>query len=513
MTQNRSDASGKGQQGQGADRLPANEAEERLQALRRAVALKRLRAGEAPTQAGDAAIVRIDRDGALPLSWGQRRLWFLHRLDGGAGDAYRICAALRLLGPLRSEALQAALSGVMARHEILRSRIRDRDGEPELTIAAPADFALARSDLADAADAERESRLQALCGEEAGLPFDLQREPPVRARLIRLGEEDHVLVLTQHHIVSDGWSVGILVREVAALYAAQLEGRPDPLPPLALQYPDFAAWERGRQQGAAFETALSAWKQALDGAPLLSTLAGDFARPAVARHRGARVEVRWPQAVSAAVRGLAARCGTTPFAAILAAWNLMLARMSGQRDLVVGMPVAHRPRTELEQLIGFFVDTLPVRTRLDEGMTAEALVRAVHQELLACFERQEVPFDRIVDAVRPQRALGHGPLFQTLVSLNNTPSTALRLGELRIEEFPLQQHTASHDLVLNLSETADGYAGGLSYDADLYRRSSIERWLGGLERLLLEMACDPARPVETLELLPPAERSLLLDTF
>ena len=487
-------------------------AEDRLEALRRAVALKRLRAGARAAPTPDGAIAPIDRDGALPLSWGQRRLWFLHRLGGG-DDAYRIGAALRLRGPLREDALQGALSDVTARHEILRSRILDRGGEPELSIVAAADFALARSDLADIDPAERESRLHRLCEEEAGLPFDLQHEPPMRARLIRLDEQDHVLVLTQHHIVSDGWSIGILVREVAALYAARLHGAPASLAPLAVQYLDFAAWERGRLRGEAFDAALSAWTQALDGAPALSTLPGDSARPALARHRGARVIVRWPQSVSAAVRALATRCGATPYAVILAAWTVLLARMSGQRDLVVGMPVAHRPRTELEGLIGFFVDTLPVRTRLADGIAAQALVRAVHQELLACLERQDVPFDRIVDAVRPQRALGHSPLFQTLVSLNNTPAATLRLGELRIDEFALEPRSASHDLILNLSESADGFAGGLVYDADLYRRSSVERWAGYLERLLLEMADAPATPVDALTLLPPSERKRLLEDF
>ncbi|WP_057921655.1 non-ribosomal peptide synthetase [Lysobacter capsici] len=529
MTQNRDDAGDNGQRQDGDDRVRGDHAGDgvadqggagehaarnRLDALRRAVALKRLRATSAQTDADATGIARIDRDGALPLSWGQRRLWFLHRLGGAGGDAYRIGAALRLLGPLRGDALQGALSDLTARHEILRSRILDRDGEPELTIVDAADFALAQSDLSGVADAgERESRLRELCAEEAGMPFDLQREAPMRARLIRLADEDHVLVMTQHHIVSDAWSIGIAVRELATLYAARLDGAPCPLPPLPLQYVDFAAWQRGRLHGEGFEAALSAWKQALDGAPLLSTLPGDVARSGVARHRGARVVIDWPQAVSAAVRSLASRCGATPFAVILAAWNVLLARMSGQRDLVVGMPVAHRPRTELEGLIGFFVDTLPVRLRLDEGIDAGRLVRAVHEELLACFERQEVPFDRIVDAVRPQRALGHGPLFQTLVSLNNTPSATLQLGRLRIEDFPLEQQTASHDLVLNLSETADGLVGSLTYDADLYRHGSVERWADYLQRLLLEMARDPAAPVDMLALLPPSERSLLLEEF
>ncbi|KRB04197.1 non-ribosomal peptide synthetase [Lysobacter sp. Root690] len=529
MTQNRDDAGDNGQRQDGDDRVSGDHAGEggtdqrasdeqaarnRLDALRRAVALKRLRATGAQANADATAIVRIDRDGPLPLSWGQRRLWFLHRLGGAGGDAYRIGAALRLLGPLRGDALQGTLSDLTARHEILRSRILDRDGEPELTIVDAADFALAQSDLSGVGDdGERESRLRELCGEETGMPFDLQREAPMRARLIRLGDDDHVLVMTQHHIVSDGWSIGILVRELAALYAARLDALPDPLPPLPLQYVDFAAWQRERLHGDGFDAALSAWRQVLDGAPLLSTLPGDFARSGVARHRGARVVIGWPQTVSAAVRALAARCGATPFAVILAAWNVLLARMSGQRDLVVGMPVAHRPRTELEGLIGFFVDTLPVRVRLDEGIGAERLVRAVHDELLSCFERQEVPFDRIVDALRPQRALGHGPLFQTLVSLNNTPSATLRLGRLRIEDFPLEQQTASHDLVLNLSEAADGLVGSLTYDADLYRHASVERWADYLQRLLLEMARDPAAPVDALALLPSSERSLLLEGF
>ncbi|WP_167336258.1 non-ribosomal peptide synthetase [Xanthomonas sacchari] len=466
-----------------------------------------------PARPSGDGIARIDRDGVLPLSWGQRRLWFLHRLGGGAAGAYSISAALRLLGPLQADALRDALSDITARHEILRSRILDRAGEPALTILPPTRFALAHTDLSTLAPAQRDLRLRDLCDEEAGLPFDLQREPPMRARLIRLADGDHVLVLSQHHIVSDGWSIGILVREVAALYAARLQGAPDPLAPLPVQYVDFAAWHNRRLQGEAFDAALRAWVRALDGAPPLSTLPSDFPRPPVALHRGARVAVHWPQAVGAAVHALATRCGVTPYAVILAAWNLWLARMSGQRDLVVGMPVAHRPRTELEGLIGFFVDTVPVRTRLADGIGVQALVQAVQQEVLACFERQAVPFDRIVDAVRPQRALGHAPVFQTMVSLNNTPSAALRLGDLRIDTFDLEPRTASHDLVLNLGESGEGYAGSLSFDADLYHRSSIERGLAGLERLLLEMARAPEVPVDALHWLSPSERARLLEGF
>ncbi|MCC7247121.1 MAG: non-ribosomal peptide synthetase, partial [Lysobacter sp.] len=497
-------------------------AQARLEALRRAVALKRLRAaGGTATDTMDmaadkVAIPRIDRAAALPLSWAQRRLWFLDRLDSAAGAAYRIGTALRLRGGLRPEALIQALSNVVMRHEVLRTRFVERAGEPELRIDPTADgFAVSRTDLSALAPDRREQRLHRLCEEEARLPFDLTVDLPMRARLIRLAEDDHVLVLVQHHIVSDGWSIGVLVREVAMEYAAAAaaSGSVSVQPPMPVQYVDYAAWQRQRLSSSEFETRLAAWREELTDAPVLSTLPADRPRPARPRYRGARVRIAWSPQEVAALRRLATEVGATPFAVLFSAWSVLLARLTGQRDVIVGTPVANRPRSELEGLIGLFVDTLPVRIRLPDAANVSTFVRTVHDRLLACLERQDVPFDRIVDAVRPERALNHSPLFQTMVAFDNTPSAMAIDSDLRIEAFPFEQDTSSHDLVLHLGETAEGMAGALTYDIDLFEQRTVERWAACFQRLVVAMTHDPRCPIDALPLLSDAERHRLLATF
>ncbi|KAK5527627.1 hypothetical protein LTR23_011237, partial [Exophiala sp. CCFEE 6169] len=489
----------------------------RLDALRSAVALKRLResGGAAAVQDQAVKIPRIDRSGPLPLSWAQHRLWFLDRLDSAAGAAYRIGAALRLRGPLQSRALAEALADVVTRHEVLRTRFVNRVGEPELCIAPDAEaFHLTFTDLS-ALDAEtREDRLRRLCDEEARLPFDLAVDLPMRARLVRLSVEEHVLLLVQHHIVSDGWSVGVMVREVAQGYVARvMPSVAAPPAPLPLQYVDYAAWQRVKLLRPEFEERLAAWRAALAAAPVLSTLPADRVRPARPRYRGARIPIVYSARETDALRRLAAGLGTTPFAVLLAAWSVLLARAGGQRDLVIGTPVANRPHTELETLIGLFVETLPVRIRVPPLTSVATLVRSVHDVLHDCYERQDVPFDRIVDAVRPERALNHGPLFQTLVSLNNTPAMAAMDGGLLIEDIPFDQDTASHDLVLGLTEYGEGLAGTLTYDVDLFDRRTVERWGEVFHRLVCAMTEDPQAEVDVLPLLSVAERGRLLETF
>jgi amino acid adenylation domain-containing protein len=489
----------------------------RLDALRSAVALKRLRASGGADAAQDQAvkIPRIDRSGPLPLSWAQHRLWFLDRLDSAAGAAYRIGAALRLRGPLQSSALAEALADVVTRHEVLRTRFVNRAGEPELCIAPDAEaFCLSFTDLS-ALDVEtRDDRLDRLCGEEARLPFDLAVDLPMRARLVRLSVEEHVLLLVQHHIVSDGWSIGVLIREVAQGYVARvMPSDAVPPAPLPLQYVDYAAWQRDRLQGPEFEQQIVAWRLALTAAPVLSTLPADRTRPVRPQHRGARIPIVYSAREAAALRRLAAGLGTTPFAVLFAAWGVLLARAGGQRDLVIGTPVANRPHSELEKLIGLFVETLPVRMRLPSSTSVAMLVRSVHDALHECYERQDVPLDRIVDAVRPERALNHGPLFQTLVSFNNTPAMAAMDGGLRIEDMPFDQGTASHDLVLGLAESGEGLAGTLTYDVDLFDRRTAERWAEAFHRLVCAMSEDPQAEVDALPLLSVAERDRLLETF
>ncbi|MXV13476.1 non-ribosomal peptide synthetase, partial [Xanthomonas sp. LMG 8992] len=323
----------------------------------------RVAAAGATTQ---EAIVPVERDGVLPLSWAQQRLWFLDQLDHAAGAAYHIPAALRFSGALNRAALRASLDRIVARHENLRTTFVSAEGEPRQVIAsADSGFLLIEHDLRHLQGAEQEAAVAELSMGEARAPFDLAHGPLVRGRLLVLAEQEHVLLVTQHHIVSDGWSIGVLVREFSALYTAFHQGLPDPLPPLSIQYADYAAWQRQWLQGDVLQEQIEFWRCHLSGAPALLELPTDHPRPAVQRYRGARVAVRVPPALSAQLQRLSQQHGTTLFMTLLASWSVLLGRLSGQHQVVIGSPVANRQRAEIEPLIGFFVNTLALRVDLD----------------------------------------------------------------------------------------------------------------------------------------------------
>ncbi|HEU0300401.1 MAG TPA: condensation domain-containing protein, partial [Longimicrobium sp.] len=444
----------------------------------------------------------VDRGGRLPLSFAQARLWFLDQL-GGAGAAYHVPMGLRLRGALHRAALVRALDRVVARHEALRTTFAEEEGEPVQRIAPARDaaFPLAEDDLADvlplSARNERgggqgegpEAALARLAEAEAHAPFDLRRGPLVRGRLVRLAEDEHVLLVTMHHIVSDGWSMGVLADELSALYAAFVRGEGDPLPELAVQYAEYAAWQRRWVDGEVMRRDAAFWRQALAGAPALLELPADRPRPPQQDHAGAVVPVAFDAELSAAVRALGRRHGTTPFMTVLAGWAALLGRLAGQDDVVVGTPAANRPRTELEGLIGLFLNTLALRADLSGAPTVAELLARVKSRALAAQQHQHLPFEQVVELLQPARSLSHTPVFQVFFTWENVPQGRFDLPGVRVS--PLERAaraTAKFDLSLFLEEEDGRIVGGIEYAAALFDRETVDRWAGYLGRLLEGMA-------------------------
>ena len=480
--------------------------------------LAALAAGGRTAPDGPAPLVPADRGLPLPLSFAQQRLWFLDRFEG-AGKAYHICGGVHLAGELDVPALERALRTIVVRHEVLRTRFV-AGTTPAVTqeVIAPeqARFALRRVDLrADGTDATaRQAALQRHGAAEAAEPFDLAAGTPLRASLLAFGARDHVLLVTMHHIVSDGWSVAVLVRELGALYDAFLHGRPDPLPPLALQYADFAAWQRRHLDDQHLGAHLDYWRLALAGAPVLLALPTDRPRPAVQSYAGATLPVRIPAAVADALRELSRASGATLFMTLMTGWAALLSRLSGQDDVVVGTPLVNRDHAELDGLIGLFVDTLAVRVDLAGGVDAAGAIAQTKDRVLQAIAHGAAPFDRVVDAVRPPRSLAHAPVFQALFAWQNVPSATLCLPGLDLRMLDVAQPSAQFDVSLSLAEAdGGGIEGVLEYATDLFDATTIARWAGHLVCLLEAMAARPGDALRAMPLLDDAGRAALVEGF
>ncbi|HSG41190.1 MAG TPA: amino acid adenylation domain-containing protein, partial [Thermoanaerobaculia bacterium] len=455
------------------------------------------------------AVVPVERTGALPLSFAQQRLWFLEQL-GDLGSTYHLPRRLRLGGELDRAALRRALDTIVARHEALRTTFVEVEGEPVQRIA-PAEesrFHLVEHDLSGDADAAAE--LRRLAAEEAGAPFDLEHGPLIRGRLVRLSPDDHVLLVTLHHIVSDGWSTGVLTRELGTLYAAFHRGEADPLPPLPVQYADYAAWQRKWVDGEVLREQTAYWKTTLAGAPALLELPTDHPRPARQDHAGGTVGIDLGEELTAGLKALGQRRGTTLFMTLLAGWAAVLARLSGQEDVVVGTPSANRGRTEIEGLIGFFVNTLVMRCGLTPEPSFGELLDRVRETALAAYLHQDVPFERLVQDLAPERSLAHAPLFQVMLVLQNAPAEAMAIQSLRLRPVDVSGGTARFDLTLSLGERNGELTGGVAYATDLFDAATIERLIGHFERLLAAAAATPELAISALPILSPAELHALV---
>jgi amino acid adenylation domain-containing protein len=461
-------------------------------------------------------IARADRGQALPLSWAQQRLWFIDRLDHAGGSAYHVPAALRLRGTLDRAALQATLDRVVARHENLHTTFISVDGSPRQEIARESGgFALVDHDLRHLDDAMRVAAVADLSAEEARAPFDLSSGPLIRGRLLRLSDDEHVLLVTQHHIVSDAWSIGVLMREVSALYTAFTRGEPDPLPPLSIQYADYAVWQRQWLQGQVLQDQLDFWRGHLAGAPPLLELPTDRPRPPVQSYAGDRVPIQLPAELTQALRALSQRHGATLFMTLLAGWSVLLSRLSGQDEVVVGTPVANRGRAEVEPLIGFFINTLALRVDLQADPSVAALLAQIKTTMLGAYAHQDLPFEQVVEALQPARDLGQTPLFQVMLTLDNTPAGGvLTLPGLELTVLDTQsRHKAHFDLRLLLGDAGGDLRGELEYATDLFDRATVERMVAQWMQLLRGMVSDDTQRVGRLPLQSAAERDTVLTTF
>ncbi|WP_203228910.1 condensation domain-containing protein, partial [Lautropia dentalis] len=474
-----------------------------------AVASRLQQADEALT----APIEPAERTKDLVLSWAQQRLWFLEQLED-LGSAYHIPAVLRLQGELDRGALQRTLDAILARHEALRTVfVRADDGEPVQRILPMQPFALAYRDLSQLAEGEREQAKQALTEETLHRPFDLTQDVLIRASLVKLAEKEYILNLCMHHIVSDGWSMGVLTRELAALYEALSQGQENPLPALPIQYADYAQWQRQWLSGERLEQQVAFWKEELSGAPSLLELPTDRPRPQVQSFAGSVIPFELGEGLTQGLNALARRHGATLFMVLQAGFAVLLGRLSGQDNVVVGTPVANRKRSELEGLIGFFVNTLALRTRLDGQATVSELLAQVRDRTLAGFGHQDVPFEQVVEAVQPERDMSHSPLFQVMLVLQNNAEVELKLPGLTLGQEEFGHDTTHFDLTLSLGEEEGRLQGMVEYGTALFERETVERWLGHLKVLLSAMVADEACTLAQLPLLTEEEREQVIREF
>ncbi|MBV9774522.1 MAG: amino acid adenylation domain-containing protein, partial [Gemmatimonadetes bacterium] len=454
-------------------------------------------------------IRRRGTDGPVPLSFAQQRLWFIDRLDPGTA-AYNMPFPLRLRGVLDGGVLRRALSEVVRRHEALRTRFAERGDEPVQVVlpAGPVYFPVV--DLSALPEERREAETRRLAREEALRPFDLERGPLLRATLLRLADTDHAALFTMHHIVSDGWSIGVLTRELSGLYDALVRGLPSPFPELPVQYADYALWQREWLTGAKLEEQLAYWRGRLADAPPVLELPADHPPRAVAGASARVLRFGLSAEVSREARELARREGGTVFMVLLAALQLLLSRYAGQEDVVVGTPVANRTRVELEGLIGFFVNTLALRTDLSGDPTFLELLARVREGALGAFAHQDLPFERLVEELAPERSLTHTPLFQVMFALQNMEMGELSLGELRMEPLAGTEEVSQFALGFSLFDEETGIEGTLHYRTDLFEEATVARLLEHFRVVVEEAVGDPGRRVSEISLLAPDERDRLL---
>ncbi|HEU4433459.1 MAG TPA: amino acid adenylation domain-containing protein, partial [Pyrinomonadaceae bacterium] len=461
-------------------------------------------------------LVPVLRDAELPLSFAQQRLWFLSQLEPDS-PFYNIPAALRLRGQLDVAVLEQSLNEIVRRHESLRTNFRSDKGEPVQIISPFQPLSLELEDLSGLAQDEKRDRLRELAANEARRSFDLAAETLLRLRLVKLAENEHVLLLTLHHIISDGWSVRVLVRELSQLYAVFLRGEPSPLAELTLQYADYGVWQREQLQGERLDQELGYWREQLAGAPQVLELPADQARPAVQTYRGAQCSLSLPAELMSGLRAVGRREGATRYMVMLAGFFALLTRYTGQRDLLVGTPVANRTRVETESLVGLFANTLVVRARLEDGPRFGELLKRVREAVLGGQQHQGVPFERVVEELQPERDLSRTPLFQVMfVAEEESASRGWELPGLEVRAERVETGTSKFELTLFVEEESEG-AGATGrlrvtaeYNTDLFARESMERLLRHYRRLLESAVSDSGVRVMELGLLEEAEREQLL---
>jgi amino acid adenylation domain-containing protein/non-ribosomal peptide synthase protein (TIGR01720 family) len=454
-------------------------------------------------------IFRRGENVEIPLSYAQQRLWFLDQLESNSAS-YNLSVGLRLVGTLNVAALEQSLEEISDRHEALRTNFVTVDGKPSQIIQTATNWRVQVVDLQHLPWREQEIAAQKLARQQAIQPFDLANEALFRATLIMLSDTEQWLLVCMHHVVSDGWSMGVFVEEFTALYNAYSQNQPSPLLPLSIQYADFAIWQRQWLQGEVLQNQLSYWKQQLANAPTFLPLPTDRARPAVQSFNGAYQGFTLTAELTQRLVQLSQQQGVTLFMTLLAAYNTLLYRYTGQTDILVGTPIANRDRTEIEGLIGFFVNTLVMRTNLAENPTFSELLPRLREMALSAYAHQDLPFEMLVEALQPERDLSHTPLFQVMFALQNAPMSEIELTGLTVSSLPIESSTAKFDLTLSMENTSTGLFGWWEYNTDLFSCSTIERMTGHFACLLEAIVTNPQERISQLPILTPSEQQQLL---
>jgi alpha-ketoglutarate-dependent taurine dioxygenase len=451
--------------------------------------LERLLKKEAPQSARSIIVPRLRKSNQLPASFAQQRLWFLDQLQPG-NHAFNIPVALRVFGSLQIEVLQQCLTEIVRRHEVLRTTFTLAGEQPMQVINPPSELVLPVQDLAQLPDEMRDAEVLRLSTEETRQPFDLGRGPLLRARVLRLGEQEHVVLFTMHHIVADAWSSGVLVEEVIALYGAYAEARRSPLPELPIQYADFALWQRELLEGETLDSLLGYWKKQLHGVAQLN-LRTDRPRPPVMSYRGASQNLFIEEALTNSLKDLSRQEGVTLFMTLLAAFQTLLYLYTKQTDIVVGTDIANRTREETERLIGFFVNMLALRTDLSGNPTFRELLKRVQQVTLDAYAHQDLPFEKIVAALNLERDLSRFPVFQAVLVLQNAHVGTLEISGLEMQSVPLENRTVKFDLIMFLMERQGQLIGRLDYSTDLFDERTITSFLKNFKTTLERVVAEP----------------------
>jgi amino acid adenylation domain-containing protein len=451
----------------------------------------------------------VSRSGQLPLSFAQTRLWFLEQLQSGS-SIYNIPTAYRVQGLLNPASLKRCFDEIIRRHEALRTNFTLVDGQPVQLIAEAFSLELPLLELQNLSPSEQELEIERLAGQEARKPFNLAKDPLIRVTVLQLNTTEYVVLLTLHHIISDGWSMEILIEELAILYEAFSSGQPSPLPELPIQYADFAVWQRQWLQGERLNTQLSYWKKQLGGMLPVLQLPTDYPRARVQGFRGENQTFSLSEELSKKLKILSQRENTTLFTTLLAAFKVLLYRYTGQEDIIIGSPIANRHRPEIERLIGFFVNTLVLRSYISGNLTFKSLLQQVRETTLAAYDYQDVPFEKLVEELQPERDLSYSPLFQVKFRLENSSLDEIKLPDLTISPLKQVHSTAKLDLSLDLYNTPAGIVGAFEYNKDLFAPETIARTIGHFCTLLESIVENPDDRICKLFLLTESERHQIL---
>ncbi|MEA5617541.1 amino acid adenylation domain-containing protein [Cronbergia sp. UHCC 0137] len=455
------------------------------------------------------AITPAERNSHLPLSFAQQRLWFLEQLQPDS-YTYNLPTAVRLKGILDIVVLERSLNTIIQRHELLRTNFKTVDGNPVVHIQPSVTLPIAAIDLQNFNLIEQDEEVHNLALKEAQTPFNLATDVLLRVKIIQLAEDENVVLFTMHHIVADGWSMEILIKELKILYTAFIANQPSPLPELEIQYVDFAIWQRKWLQGEVLETQLDYWRQQLGGILPVLQLPADYPRGRVQTFRGAIESFSLSSKLSQDIIKLAKNAGVTPFVTLLTAYKILLHRYTGQTDIIVGTPVANRHRREIEGLIGFFVNTLVLRTSLADNPSFQDLLQQLKNTTWQAYDHQDIPFEKLVEVLQPERDLSFNPLFQVKFRLENAPTEKLELPGLTLTPLNRTEASAKLDLSLDMYETSKGFVGAFEYNRDLFAPETINRMIGHFQTLLTAIVENPEKQISELPLLTESEKQTIL---